>query len=125
MNAKWMIAGAGVLVVAGALPWGVGYVTQQQWQQATQEVNNSQPFVRLETGEYQRGILGSEVMGTVSLTNPDTGESRRFDFQADVTHGVTGSLMDFEPLGGWSAKGAGWFPDQEPKLTLETRLWGS
>lgn len=125
MNVKWMIAGAGALVLAGALPWGVGYVTQQQWQQATQEVNNSQPFVRLETGEYQRGILGSEVLGTVSLTNPDTGESRRFDFQADVTHGVTGSLMVFEPQGGWSAGGAGWFPEQQPKVTLETRLWGS
>ncbi|WP_375183343.1 DUF945 family protein [Marinobacter sp.] len=125
MNAKWMIAGAGVLVLAGALPWGVGYLTQQQWQQATKEVNSNQPFVRLETGDYQRGILSSDVTGTVSVINPDTGESRRFDFQADVTHGVTGSLMDFEPLGGWSPSGEDWFPDQEPQLTLETRLWGT
>lgn len=125
MNAKWMIAGAGVLVLAGALPWGIGYATQQQWQQATQEVNNSQPFVRLETGAYQRGIFGSEVNGTLSLLNPDTGESRRFGFQARVSHGVTGSLMTFEPEGGWSGLGVDWFPEAEPRLTLETRLWGT
>lgn len=120
-----MIAGAAVLVLAGALPWGVGYVTQQQWQQATQEVNQAQPFLRLETDEYQRGILGAEVSGSLSLLDPETGESRRFGYQANVTHGVTGSLMDFQPEGGWSAGDRNWFVDEEPQLTLETRLWGS
>lgn len=125
MNAKWMMAGAGVLVVAGGLPWVVGYVTEQQWQQAMAEVNSAQPFLQMQTEMYDRGILGSELSGSVSLTNPQTGESNRVPFRADVTHGVTGSLMDFEPVDGWSAEGVDWFPEEAPKLTLETRLWGT
>jgi len=125
LKARWMMAGAGMLLVAGGLPWGVGYVTEQQWQQATAEVNSAQPFLQVTTQAYQRGILGSELSGTVRLLNPDTGESRQVAFQADVTHGVTGSLMDFQPTDGWSPEGADWFPEQEPALTLETRLWGT
>ncbi len=125
MNAKWMIAGAGVLVVAGGLPWLVGYVTEQQWQQAAAEVNSAQPFLKLETEEYRRGFLGSELRASVSLLNPETGESNRVAFRADVTHGVTGSLIDFEPVDGWSAQGMDWFPEEDPTLTLETRLWGT
>lgn len=33
--------------------------------------------------------------------------------------------MDFQPQGGWSAGNAGWFAGEEPRLTLETRLWGT
>ncbi|MBW0147731.1 DUF945 family protein [Marinobacter arenosus] len=125
MQKKWMIAGASVLVVAGAMPWIVGFVTQVQWQKATEEVNRSQPFVRMETGDYRRGVLGSELRGSLVLQNPDTGESHHLDYTANVSHGVTGSLLDFKPVGGWSPEGVDWFPDSEPRLTLETRLWGT
>ncbi|MBW4934678.1 DUF945 family protein [Marinobacter sp. F4206] len=125
MQKKWMIAGASVLVVAGAMPWIVGFVTEQQWQQATQEVNRSQPFVRMETGDYRRGVLGSELTGSLVVQNPDTGESHHFDYRARVSHGVTGSLLDFQPVGGWSPEGTDWFPESQPRLTLETRLWGT
>lgn len=122
---KWMIAGTGVLVVAGVAPWGVGYVTEQQWFQATAEVNAAQPFVRMETDRYQRGMLGAEASGTVTLIDPSSGDQQQIDFRLKVTHGVTGSLLDFEPAQGWQPEGAGWFPEAEPTLTLETRLWGS
>jgi len=125
LNAKWMIAGAGVLAVAGGLPWVVGYVTEQQWQKATAEVNSAQPFLRMETDNYDRGILGARFTGSVNLRNPETGESRQFAYRADVTHGVTGSLVDFEPEGGWASGGTDWFSGEEPRLTLETRLWGT
>ena len=125
MNPKWLIAGAGVLAVAGGLPWVVGYVTEQQWQQATSEVNSAQPFLRMETESYQRGILSARFNGSVNLTNPETGESRQFPYRATVTHGVTGSLMDFEPEGGWSSGEMDWSSGEEPSLTLETRLWGT
>jgi len=125
LNAKWMMAGAGVLVVAGGLPWAVGYVTEQQWQQAVAEVNSAQPFLQMKTEVYDRGILGSELSGSVSLINPETGESNRVPFRADVTHGVTGSLLDFEPADGWPVAGVDWFPEEDPQLTLETRLWGT
>jgi len=125
LNAKWMIAGAGVLAVAGGLPWVVGYVTEQQWQQATAEVNKAQPFLRMETDNYERGILGAEFSGSVNLRNPETGESQRLAYRANVTHGVTGSLMDFQPESGWSSGDRDWFSGEEPRLTLETRLWGT
>ncbi|MAK47833.1 DUF945 family protein [Marinobacter sp.] len=125
MNTKWMIAGAGVLAVAGGLPWVVGYATEQQWHQATAEVNDAQPFLRMETDNYERGILEARFRGSVNLINPETGESQKLAYRANVTHGVTGSLMDFQPEDGWAAGDSDWFSGEEPKLTLETRLWGT
>lgn len=125
MNIKWITAGACVLAVAGGLPWAVGYVTEQQWQHATAEVNSAQPFLSMETDRYERGILGATLSGSVNLNNPETGESRRLAYRANVTHGVTGSLMDLEPEGGWSSGDLDRFFDEEPRLTLETRLWGT
>ncbi len=122
---KWIIAGAVILIGAGAAPWGVGYVTEQQWLQATEEVNRAQPFVRLETDDYDRGVLGAETSGTLTVHDPATGDSRQVDFQATITHGITGSLMDFRPRHGWQPEGADWFPEDDPSLTLETRVWGT
>ncbi len=124
MHKKWMIGGAVVLVVAGAMPWAVGYVTEQQWQHATLEVNSAQPFVQLETSDYRRGFLGAELSGSLVLINPETGESYRVGYHGNVSHGVTGSLLNFEPVDGWAPAGADWFPEELPALTLETRLWG-
>ncbi|NWO05606.1 MAG: YdgA family protein [Alteromonadaceae bacterium] len=122
---KWIAAGAVLLVGAGAAPWGVGYVTEQQWQQATDEMNTAQPFVRVSTDDYDRGILGAETSGTLTLLDPATGDSRQIEFEATVNHGVTGSLMDFRPRNGWQPEGADWFPENEPRLTLESRVWGN
>ena len=122
---KWIAAGAVLLVGAGAAPWGVGYMTEQQWLQATEEVNGAQPFVRVNTGEYDRGVLGAETSGSVTITDPATGESHEIEFKATVTHGLTGSLMDFKPRNGWQPEGADWYPEDQPRLTLETRLWGT
>lgn len=125
MQKKWMFTGVAVLAVAGAMPWVVGYVTEQQWQQATEQMNRAQPFLKMETGAYHRGVLSSELSGALVVQNPETGESHSVAYRADVTHGVTGSLLAFEPVQGWSPEGSDWFPDQKPRLTLETRLWGT
>lgn len=125
MQKKWIITGVAVLAVAGAMPWVVGFVTEQQWQQATEEMNRAQSFLKMETGAYRRGVLGSELTGALVVQNPETGESHQVEYRANVTHGVTGSLLDFEPVNGWSPEGRDWFPEAKPKLTLETRLWGS
>lgn len=125
MQKKWIITGVAVLAVAGAMPWVVGYVTEQQWQQATEEMNRAQPFLKMETGAYHRGVLGAELTGSLVVQNPETGESHSVEYRADVTHGVTGSLLDFKPVQGWSPDGTDWFPEQKPRLTLETRLWGT
>ncbi|WP_417502223.1 DUF945 family protein [Marinobacter sp.] len=123
MKAKWIIAGAGVLVVAGAMPWVVGYVTEQQWQQVNHELNQSQPFLQMQTEDYRRGFLSSNLNGAITVFNPETGDTRRIEYRADVTHGIAGSFMDFVPVDGWGPEGADWFQER-PRLTLETRLWG-
>ncbi len=125
MKKQWMVAGAAVLAVGVFAPWAVGYVTEQQWQNVTAEVNEAQPLFRLETRDYNRGYLGADFTGTVSVQNPDTGEEHEFEYQARVSHGVTGSLLDFSPPSELGSKVEEIFPDEPPRLTLETRLWGS
>ncbi|QBM18929.1 hypothetical protein MARI_30720 [Marinobacter sp. JH2] len=122
---KWTMIGSAVLLVAGVAPWAVGYVTEQQWLEATEEVNQSQPFVRLETTRYQRGVFSAQASGTLALIDPKTGETDQIGFEVAISHGVTGSLLDFSPNGGWQHEGVQWLEDEEPSLTLETRLWGS
>jgi len=122
---KWTMIGSAILLVAGVAPWAVGYVTEQQWLEATEEVNQSQPFVRLETDRYKRGVFSAQASGTLALIDPKTGETDQIGFEVAISHGVTGSLLDFSPNGGWQHKRAQWLEDEEPSLTLETRLWGS
>ncbi|MDS1311015.1 DUF945 family protein [Marinobacter xiaoshiensis] len=124
MKAKWIIGGAGVLVVAGAMPWVVGYVTEQQWQEVTHELNQSQPFIQMQTDNYRRGFFGSDMSGAVTMVDPESGQTRRIAYRAGVTHGITGSFMNFVPVDGWTPQGADWFQER-PRLTLETRLWGT
>lgn len=125
MKKQWMVAGAAVLAVGVVAPWVVGYVTEQQWQGVTTEVNDSQPLFRLETRDYDRGYMGADFTGTITVQHPDTGEEHEFDYRARVSHGVTGSLMDFSPPGELASKLEEIFPDDTPRLTLETRLWGT
>lgn len=125
MKKQWMVAGAAVLAVGVVAPWAVGYVTEQQWQSVTTEVNQSQPLFRLETRDYNRGYLGADFTGTITIQNPETGDEHEFDYQARVSHGVTGSLMNFSPPSELGAEVEKIFPDEKPKLTLETRLWGT
>ncbi|MDL0431055.1 DUF945 family protein [Marinobacter sp. TBZ242] len=125
LKKQWMVAGAAVLAVGVFAPWAVGYVTEQQWQSVTTEVNQSQPLFQLETRDYNRGYMGAEFSGTIIVQDPETGEEHEFDYQARVSHGVTGSLMDFSPPGELGSQLDRIFPDEKPKLTLETRLWGT
>lgn len=125
MKKQWMVAGAAVLAVGVAAPWAVGYVTEQQWQSVTADVNQAQPLFKLQTLDYDRGYMGAEFAGTITIQDPDTGDEHSFDYQARVSHGVTGSLIDFTPPPELDAEVAKIFPDEKPRLTLETRLWGT
>ncbi len=125
MKKTWMIVGGGVLVVGAVAPWGVGWVTEQQWQDVTTDVNAAQPFVRLETRDYRRGYLSARFEGTLTFEDPASEDVHQIEYEARVSHGVTGSLLDFAPLSGLPEDTADLFPDEKPRLTLETRLWGS
>jgi uncharacterized protein YdgA (DUF945 family) len=120
------MASVGLLVVAGiALPYGTGYLTEQQWQRASQEVNVSQTWLEMHVGRYDRGFWSSEFEGKLLLRDPASGEQLSVPYLASVSHGVIGSLTDFKPVNGWTPAGASWFGDDVPRLTAETRLWGS
>ena len=125
MKTQWMVAGVVVLALGAAAPWGVGYYTQQQWQSVEAGFNDSQASFRLETSDYDRGYMNASIRGSVTLLIPDSGEQHSFDYQAQVSHGVTGSLMDFSTPEQISEEAEKYFPDEKPRLTLETRVWGS
>lgn len=125
MNKTGMVVGIVVLAVALAAPWGVGLVTEQQWHKVTSDLNASQRFVRVDTGDYQRGYLGGRFEGMLIVDGPGGGEPRQFGYQARVSHGVTGSLLEFSPLEGLPAVAEELFAEERPELTLETRLWGT
>ncbi len=125
MKKRWMVVGVVALGLAAAAPWGVGYYTQRQWQGVTAEVNNAQSVFRLETRDYDRGYMNASIRGSVIFIDPETGEPHSFEYQARVSHGVTGSLMDFSPAEDMGAGARKLFPDEKPRLTLETRVWGT
>ncbi|MGM0768650.1 MAG: DUF945 family protein [Pseudomonadota bacterium] len=125
MKKTGMVVGGVVLAAAVVAPWAVGMVTEQQWRQVTSEVNASQRFVRLETGEYQRGYLGGHFEGTLVVEDPAADKPLQLEYQARVSHGVTGSLMEFSPQDDLPEAARRLFTDEQPRLTLETRLWGT
>ena len=125
MKTQWMITGAVVLALGAITPWGVGYYTEQQWQGVESGFNDAQNVLKLETREYDRGYMDARVRGAITFIAPEDGEQQSFDYEARVSHGVTGSLMDFSATDQISAEARKFFPDEKPRLTLETRLWGS
>ncbi|WP_225314905.1 DUF945 family protein [Marinobacter confluentis] len=125
MKTQWIVIGVVVLGAAAAAPLGVGYYTEQQWQGVQSEFNSSQALLRLETREYDRGYMNSSVLGSVTFIGPDSAGEHTFDYQADVSHGITGSLMDFSTAEELSESAKKFFPDEQPRLTLETRVWGT
>ena len=126
MKRQWIMASAGLLVVVVvALPWGTGYLAKQQWQQVTQEVNRSQALLEMQIGRYDRGFWNSEFEGTLLLRNPANDDEISVPYRANVSHGLTGNLTEFQPANGWTPAGESWFGDDAPRLTAETRLWGS
>lgn len=125
MKTQWMVVGVVALGLGAVAPWGVGYYTERQWQGVETGFNDAQTMLRLETREYDRGYMSSSVKGSITFIGPDSGEQHSFDYQAQVSHGVTGSLMDFSTPEELGAEAEKFFPDEKPRLTLETRVWGT
>jgi uncharacterized protein YdgA (DUF945 family) len=69
--------------------------------------------------------MNASVRGYVTVVVPESGEQHRVEYQARVSHGVTGSLMDFSTTENLGAGAEKFFPDEKPRLTLETRIWGT
>lgn len=125
MKKTWIIAGGVVVVAAAAAPWAVGMLTEQHWQSATEEFNQSQPLFVMDTGNYDRGYLGSTVTGELFFLDPDTGEKHTLGWTGDVSHGITSSTIvfnfDFPEDAGFEEA----FPDEQPTVTVTTSAWGS
>ncbi|SFR81715.1 Uncharacterized conserved protein YdgA, DUF945 family [Marinobacter daqiaonensis] len=125
MKKAWIIAGGVVVALGVATPWAVGKLTEQHWLTATDAFNDSQPFLILDTSAYQRGYLGSDMTGQLTFVDPETGERETLGWQGDVSHGVTGSTIDF----GFDAQDSeifnALFPEKKPSLTLTSHAWGS
>lgn len=123
---RWMLwVGGLVLAAAIAAPWAVGILTEQQWGEATREVNAAQPFLDFTTGHYQRHLFSSELEGQVDLRDPETGAILQIHFRGTVHHGVTGSRLELHPVAGDTAALATLFPDKQPSIVIETHLWGA
>ncbi|MEX2476260.1 DUF945 family protein [Marinobacter sp.] len=125
MKKTVVVVGVVVLAAAVSAPWVMGTVTEQQWHQAMSDVNGAQRFVRLETGEYERGYLGGQFDGTVVIDDPASDQPMEFDYQARVSHGITGSLLEFSLADDVPEEVSGLFTNDKPRLTLETRFWGT
>ena len=125
MKKVWIIAGGIVVVAAVAAPWAVGKLTEQHWQSATGEFNQSQPFFVIETDRYERGYLGSTARGQVYAVDPDTGERHPLGWTGDVSHGITSStiLFNFDFPDGEDFDRV--FPDDKPTVKVTTSAWGS
>lgn len=123
---KWLWAVGVILMVLIAAPWGVGMLTEQQWQQAAGEINRSQPYFTVETERYQRGFFGADVEGIVRFRNPGKpDEAHRFGYRGDVSHGVIGSEVTFYPDQATADLIDEFFPERPPTVTLSVRLWGT
>ncbi|GGY58393.1 DUF945 family protein [Marinobacter zhanjiangensis] len=125
MKKAWIIAGGVVVVAAVAAPWAVGMLTEQHWQSATGEFNESQPFFVIETDQYERGYLGSTASGQVYVVDPDTGERHPMGWTGDVSHGITSSTILFNFDLPDDEVFDRIFPDDKPTVKVTTSAWGS
>ncbi|WP_148864444.1 DUF945 family protein [Marinobacter fonticola] len=122
---KRILAGAVVLVVAIGAPYGVGVLTEQHWRQATGQLNNEQRFLRIVTDTYDRGFFGGEITGEIHVMDPESGETYRVGFDGDVSHGALGSEVALTPVAEDNDGLQRLFPEESPRLTLSTWLWGT
>lgn len=120
-----MLAGAAALAAGAVAPWLVGFATEEQWQQATHELNLSQPLIELTTARYDRGYLGAELQGQLMVESPSTGESVAIPYVAEVSHGILGSQLRFSIEPAFAKASAELFPEEKPSLVVDTRLWGT
>lgn len=113
-----------MLLMGIAAPWAVGILTEQQWGEATREVNAAQPFLAFSTAHYQRHFFSADVEGRINLRDPETGEIRQLPYRGTVDHGVTGSRLTLHPEKGETAI-SGLFPDEQPTIVITTHVWGA
>ncbi|MFC4259920.1 DUF945 family protein [Marinobacter lacisalsi] len=125
MKKIWIMAGGVVVVAAVAAPWAVGMLTEQHWQSATAQFNESQPFFVMETGQFDRGYLSSTASGQLYVVDPDTGERHAMGWTGDVTHGLTSSTILFNFDLPEDEEFDRIFPDEQPTVKVTTSAWGS
>lgn len=87
---KLAFAGLGLLIVLAAIaPLVTGSVTESSWREMSQEINNSGGGVaRLETVEYDKSYLTSDVLSKLILNFPDTEGPVEIYLRSEIAHGL-------------------------------------
>ncbi|OEY65754.1 DUF945 family protein [Marinobacter sp. X15-166B] len=129
MNKVWTVVGGTVLTAAVLAPWGVGVLTEQQWQGVTQRINDAQAFIQFEPVRYERRFYGATIHGVVRMVDPVSGSAESLPYEGSVSHGLTGSRIDFALAEEFATVAASElarvFPDAQPSLTLAAKVWGT
>lgn len=122
---KWIFVGIILIATAVGAPYGTGLLTEQEWAPAIDRLNAEQPYMQVQTSRYQRHFFSSDIEGEVLLTNPETGETAQVGFIGDVSHGIAGSNIELTPITDGHELLQKLFPEELPRLALQTWLWGT
>ncbi|MGP4845172.1 DUF945 family protein [Marinobacter sp. 1Y8] len=122
---KWIFVGIIFIATAVGAPYGTGLLTEQEWAPAVERLNAEQPYMQVQTTRYQRHFFSSDIEGEVLLINPETGETAQVGFVGDVSHGIAGSSVELTPVTDGHELLQKLFPEELPRLALQTWLWGT
>lgn len=122
---KIIVAGGLIVAVGIAAPWAVGALTEQRWGQTEANLNSQQAMIQIETRNYDRGYSNASVEGVLRLQLPGAAQPIKLPWQGTVSHGLTGSEIDFEFSEGDSELVKKIFPDERPALSARINALGA
>ncbi|MCH8497948.1 MAG: YdgA family protein [Marinobacter sp.] len=122
---NWIFVGGAVVVAAGlAAPWVTGQMTEKHWQQSMLLLNEQQPLLQLETLNYDRGYLSSDIVGVVKVLSTSQTYYHTLPIQGQVSHGFVGSRVTLKPDTEAFEDLKELFPEALPTVTLTGKAWG-
>lgn len=124
---KLALAGVALLIVLAAVaPLVTGAITESSWDDLNAEFNKSgEGLATLETLEYDRGYLGTDILSRMTLTIPELESPLELHLRTVVSHGLwearTETRLDPEHHADWLAR----FGDNPPALLADVAANGN